>query len=268
MPMGDASPRPEPQDESPLGQLRRAFDEFWPRPHVHEIQQAREIGWRADHPNEYCRRCGATTGPSGSTAAGCSRCLGKRQAWDRIVRVGVYDTPLLHWILQLKYHHRWLWCSTLGPMLADAIRASDARYATADATQCSETFVTFVPMHLYRRWYRGFNQASLLAREVSDAMGWPMLPVLRRVRHTKQQVRLALSRRAANVKDAFAVEPVDLSGCRVWLVDDIKTTGATLRGCARLLRECGAAEVNVAVIAVAKTKREAAQRHRRLAAGS
>ena len=78
-----------------------------------------------------------------------------------------------------------------------------------------------------------------------------MAPLLRRTRFVRAQTAIAPTRRYVNVRRSFGVRHLDLTGWSVWLVDDVKTTGATLTSCARLLRGAGARKINVAVVAVA-----------------
>lgn len=107
-----------------------------------------------------------------------------------------------------------------------------------------------VPLHLARRWRRGYNQAEVVARALAGKMGG--LPVrtdiLRRTRHTKTQTRLGVEEKALNVRGAFALTrkfaglPQDRRGgmllrCRhVLLVDDVFTTGATMDACLSVLQ--------------------------------
>lgn len=141
----------------------------------------------------------------------------------------------------MKFHRQWRWAPWLGGQLARAIGPMEAE----------RVIVCPVPMHWLRRWRRGYDQATLLAREVGRRRNWPVASLLRRKRLTLPQVSLPPSKRAANVRGSFAIVPVDLTGCHVVLVDDVKTTGATLGACARLLRKAGAEAVHAAVVAVA-----------------
>ncbi len=104
-----------------------------------------------------------------------------------------------------------------------------------------------VPLHWRRRIRRGFNQATLIARIIAKRLGLPLLiNVLFRTRYTSSQVRLRAQERALNVQNAFRVRhPVAIQGKRVLLIDDVVTTGATARACARTLRRSGAASVSV-----------------------
>ena len=106
-----------------------------------------------------------------------------------------------------------------------------------------------VPLSNKRRRQRGFDQAVLLAEELSAMIGIPFLPVLARIRHTRTQQGLTRRERLINVKDAFAPKKkADLqavAGKSILLVDDVVTTGATAAECKRVLMELGAAEVRV-----------------------
>jgi ComF family protein len=93
-----------------------------------------------------------------------------------------------------------------------------------------ESFDAIVPMPLHwrKRWQRGFNQAGLLAHEVSRRTHTPVRNVLRRVRFTGTQAGLTNAKRRANVSGAFRPKRATmLRGQRVLLVDDVMTTGST-----------------------------------------
>lgn len=106
-----------------------------------------------------------------------------------------------------------------------------------------------VPLHPRRLRERGFNQALLLAQAFPEAR--VEREVLVRVRHTPPQTSLPTPReRRENVKGAFAVvRPEVVRGKKVLLVDDVFTTGATVKECARTLRRGGAREVSVLTVA-------------------
>jgi ComF family protein len=107
-----------------------------------------------------------------------------------------------------------------------------------------------VPLHPARQRDRGFNQAALLARAISRRTGLPLEPrALIRVRRTDTQAHSAdAAARAANVAGAFACRAA-LPASRVLLIDDVATTGATLRACALALRAAGASSVHALVFA-------------------
>ena len=107
-----------------------------------------------------------------------------------------------------------------------------------------------VPLHPRREQERGFNQATLLAKEVGRGCGLPVgRRLLRRVLATDAQ-RGARKEREENVKGAFRVtRPEKVEDCRLLLIDDVFTTGATVSECARALMAAGAAEVGVYTLA-------------------
>lgn len=97
-----------------------------------------------------------------------------------------------------------------------------------------------VPLHRRREAWRGFNQSMLLARVISEATGIPIITPLARNRHTKSQTLLDASSRETNVAGAFSCTPVRGD---ILLIDDVYTTGSTLRACAVELLHAGAERV-------------------------
>lgn len=235
----------------PLRWLGVAAAVVWPS----ELTRAAELqegGWEPNGCGGYCRRCGASAGPGAATAEGCSYCGDGGLVWDSVTRLGPYEPPLDDWIRAMKFEGQWAWTRQFGAWLGDAVGGS------ADAAERGggeRVAVCAAPMFWLRRWRRGYNQADLIAREVARLRGWSWTPILRRTRHTPPQTVVAPSQRKSNVAGSFALAPVDLTGWRVLLVDDVLTSGATLEGCARLLRKAGAERIDVAVVAVSHPHR-------------
>ncbi len=201
--------------------------------------------WTPDTTEDYCPRCGASAGPGSVTPRGCPFCLTLSFPWQRLTRLGFYGEPLDDWIRDLKFHRRWRFGQWMGEQLAEAIDTP------ADP---KKLVVCPVPMHRLRRWHRGYNQADLIARAAAKSLGLTCAPILKRVKHTPPQTAIAPSRRHDNVRHSFDIEKVDLAGHDVILIDDVKTTGATLSTCTRLLTGAGARSVHAAVVAVADPK--------------
>ena len=124
----------------------------------------------------------------------------------------------------------------------------------ADFYSDIEFFVP-VPLHWSRRLLRGYNQSLILAKKLKHPTARVNTDLVR-IRRTKSQPAMAsAAARARNVAGAFAVRRGhNFAGRQICLVDDIKTTGATLNECARTLKEAGAVRVFALVLAVAGQK--------------
>jgi ComF family protein len=112
-----------------------------------------------------------------------------------------------------------------------------------------------MPIHWRKRWSRGFNQAELLARPIARRYGVPFERSLRKSRRTAPQASLTEAQRRDNLRDSFAVaESGKIRGRRVLLVDDVYTTGASVRAAAAVLKAAGAACVIASTLARADRK--------------
>lgn len=206
------------------------------------VQAARDRGWRPDPHEAYCPRCGATAGESLSIdhCAGCR--LHPAPPWTRLVRLGPYEGPVGAWVREMKFRRVWAWGPRLGRLLAEA---------APPPTPGRSAFVTWAPLHHGRRLRRGFDQAQLMAESLAEQRGWPCTGLLKRTRSTAMQSHTRPADRARNLAGAFEALPIDLRGAEVLVVDDVRTSGATLTEACRMLRGRGAASVRVAVAAVA-----------------
>jgi competence protein ComFC len=137
-------------------------------------------------------------------------------------------------VLALKYRSLHALAAPMGELLAD--------YFIAHPLPVD--LVMPVPLHSRRRRQRGFNQSELLARPLARRAALELdARSLQRIRNTSQQTRTdSREQREENVRAAFRCR-IRPEGRRVLLVDDVLTTGATLRECARTLRAAGAASV-------------------------
>jgi ComF family protein len=159
---------------------------------------------------------------------------------------GDYEGPLKEIVHALKYEGR----RTLAPPLGALLR--EAGQELIHDASCAVP----VPLHPWRRLRRGFNQAADLAA----ALPVPVVHALWRRRMTPPQTGLTAGARRRNVRGAFRVSPlvsrrvVDsmLVDRVVVLVDDVRTTGATLDACAHVLRDAGVREVRALTVAFAE----------------
>ncbi len=153
-----------------------------------------------------------------------------------------YGGPLRDGIHRLKYGGRRDLAPALAGLLSEHLRA-DLR-----AVDC----IVPMPLHASRLAERGFNQAALLAWPLAHDLGVPIVPRrLERIRPTSPQVGLDVGARRRNVRGAFRAR-ADAARPRVLLIDDVRTTGATLEAAADALREAGASEVIAVALAAAE----------------
>lgn len=151
----------------------------------------------------------------------------------------LYGGALARAIHRFKYEDATHLAHALGQLL---------RHARAPAVR--PTVVVPVPLHPRRLAERGFNQAALLGASIADAWSLPMnVSALVRARDTGRQAELERAARLTNVDGAFRATR-SMAGHHVLLVDDVATTGATLRACAASLEGAGAKVCNL-VLAVA-----------------
>ncbi len=167
----------------------------------------------------------------------CPRCRRRPPLVHAARAAGEYDGALREILQAFKYDGRRALACRLGALMRDA-----GAHLLRDA-DC----VVPVPLHPWRRMRRGFNQADALARE----LGPPVVQALWRTRATPPQTGLTAAARRRNLRGAFILSPLLrrrsrlrwLAGRVVVLVDDVRTTGATLNACAAVLLEAGVREV-------------------------
>jgi len=185
-----------------------------------------------------CPRCAIPQAFNPPPAPGlpCADCLEDPPCFQAAFTPYAYEAPLSSLIQALKYKRQ----TRLAPFLAELLfqKLGGIR---ADV-------LVAVPLHPARLRAREFNQSLLLAKALSHLTGWPLdVDHLRRTRNTASQVGLSKQARKDNIQKAFAVSrPSAFKGRRLLLLDDVYTTGATLREGARALMLAGAKSVAVA----------------------
>jgi predicted amidophosphoribosyltransferase len=226
------APAPPPPGPRPT-LLDLVETQFLGRTGVSFDRAARLSGWTPDPPHAYCRRCAGSVGPYEADGSGCPACRTKRLPWERALRLAPYTGDLRQAVLDLKFR---AWRRTgdelgrrLGLMLADAIE--NAQIAPKEA------ILVPVPAHWTRRLRFGVDHTLVLARAASRASGVPVRRALGR-RPGPSQLQVPVSARAANAARAFRPRrrAARTSASLVIVLDDVRTTGATLRAACRALR--------------------------------
>jgi ComF family protein len=193
----------------------------------------------------WCPQCGLPLASPPSHL--CGRCLTDPPAFGRLRALAAYRPtdeeldPIGAALRAMKYGSRRALGRPLSTLLADRFPFDPSEFDV----------ITPVPLHLERLRARGFNQALLLACEVTRRSRIPLdRALLVRVRDTPPQVGLAESDRQRNVRRAFELRAGrSVEGRSVLVVDDVCTSTATARACATALRQAGASRVDVLVLA-------------------
>ena len=180
------------------------------------------------------RRCGACWLPLGGEK--CAACAAHPAELTRLRAVYRYEGDVRKLVQAFKFGGR----SSLAGTLAEQMTICYEMHGL-DAE-----VILPVPLAAGRRRSRGYNQASLLAKEVSRGIGVPLVEALRRTGSVAPQAQSATAaERRRNVAGAFEVARVgSVAGRRVLIIDDVATTGATLNACAIELLNAGVAEVS------------------------
>lgn len=170
----------------------------------------------------------------------CKRCLEHPPIHDGIAAGTLYTDTSRKLVLALKHGRR----IALAPMLARLIAAR-----VPPAAQ--ERLIVPVPLHRWRLWHRGFNQAALLARELAKSgQGQLLVDGLVRTRKTPPLGGMGAEARSRALSGAIKVKaPEKIRGRDILLIDDVLTSGATSTACVKALKDAGAKTVVIACFA-------------------
>jgi predicted amidophosphoribosyltransferase len=233
----------------PLAALAALLEASWLGWELPPVERAfASLPIEADPPDRWCPRCGTSVGRGEVAGGRCGTCRRAPSAIARTIRLCGYGNEVASHILRAK-HARWsAMAEELGRRLArqvDAVLTVEERAALAA--------VVPVPMPVVRRWFRGIDHTDLLAGEVGQRLGLPVVRALwQRGRGTQVGRSPTDRRRATGRFDRTRAAGRLPEGRSVLLVDDVRTTGATLEQAARVLRSVGAKGVIAAVVAVAQ----------------
>ena len=172
----------------------------------------------------------------------CKRKFGLDGLWS----LGIYNEPLRSAIQKLKYKGveelaqilvgiTLKYWAEYQPFVLDEIKKSGGK----------DWQIIPVPLHWFRENSRGFNQAALIGQLLSKKLGLSYYEAIKRTRYTKQQVRLKGKERQQNIRGAFTIDSRfhGNDNVNVLLIDDVWTTGSTLRECCYVLKRAGAKKV-------------------------
>lgn len=212
-----------------------------------------------------CPFCGSVIFPQEDCCAGCLPRLPRADRSKACYRCGkqrctcgavplltmtcssfYYEELACFAVQRLKFGHRPGAALALGGFMAETVRETGTAW----------DIVVPIPMTIKKRRHRGYNQAELLCRVLSERLGIPTVSALCKIRETKAQHTLDAAARASNLSDAYMADAAIVQGKRVLLCDDVLTTGATLKEGAKALFQAGALEVGAVTLCSVERNRD------------
>jgi ComF family protein len=173
----------------------------------------------------------------------CASCASNSPSFDHTYALFPYQPPVIRLITGLKFHHQLSHARLFGELLTRKIKQDWY------AHQSLPDYIIPLPLHPKRLKERGFNQSLEFARPVSRSLSIPLdLEGASRIKQTSAQSGLSSPDRAQNMTNAFAVHR-DYTGLFLAVVDDVMTTGQTLTAFCQVLKQAGAARIDVWCIA-------------------
>lgn len=193
----------------------------------------------------YCKKCGTPFHENVKTNSLCANCVKEKKPVFRLFRsVFVYDDFSKKMILSLKFLDKTENAKILGKLMF---------FSAKDIIEKDFDIIIPIPLHYRRILRRKYNQAGLLAKVLSKYCNKEIsFTAVKRKKNNRPQVEFSGKSRIRNVKGVFEVKKKEeIKGKRILLVDDVYTTGSTMKECAKTLLKAGAKSVDF--ISVART---------------
>lgn len=169
----------------------------------------------------------------------CGRCQSKPPPFDRTYAMLPYEGPVIKLITQLKFQQQLSYAKALGNLMAERVKTHWYK------TQSLPDVILPVPLHRQRLRERGFNQAIEISRPLTKKLGIPVdIDGAIRTRQTAAQSGLSAAERRHNVAGAFEITR-DYSQMTVAILDDVITTGHTIRAFSKAVRAAGASQIHI-----------------------
>lgn len=186
-----------------------------------------------------CESCAVPLPAATPTSQFCGECLQQALPFTRVYALCRYEEPIDRLITALKFKHQLVYARLLGELLVERLQADWYQYE-----KLPECLIP-VPLHAQRLRERGFNQAIELARPIVKKIKIPLnIDACQRVRATQTQMALPATERQNNVKKAFAVN-IKFNAKHVAILDDVMTTGHTIRELSKALRKVGVERIDI-----------------------
>ena len=173
----------------------------------------------------------------------CSKCkseIKRVHQQEEIMAYGYYGGVLKKLILNLKYHKSFIAGKVLADLLCQIIIEK----------KLSIDCICYVPISKDSLKKRGFNQCSVLAKNISSILDIPVIDCLVKIKETKEQKLLGKEERMKNILDAFEIKNKEkLFKKNILLIDDVYTTGATINECKKNIEKCNINKIYLLTIA-------------------
>ena len=186
------------------------------------------------HSKYDCLKCGVELQTDHSV---CGACQQSPPQFSQVKYVGVYQSPLDKWVMALKFGQKVLMSRLFAELMQLLLDDIEPDYCLMP-----------VPLHISRLRSRGYNQAYEIAKEMAKMTNRTLDTSLKRDKNTEMQAQLKLNQRAKNVQKAFSVN-TDIKNKNIILIDDVMTSGNTIKECAKTLKRVGALDIKVIVFA-------------------
>jgi len=168
----------------------------------------------------------------------CGACITRTPPFNHTLALFAYQAPIIKFITQLKFNRELLYAKLLGNLLASQIN-TNRRYNSLP--EC----IIPVPLHRKRLRQRGFNQALEIAKPIAKKLLLPIdYKTCLRDKNTQPQSELPAKKRHQNVKNAFTLKK-NFSASHVAIVDDVMTTGSTVKALSNTLKTHGVKHIEI-----------------------
>jgi predicted amidophosphoribosyltransferase len=192
-------------------------------------ERAVDEGWMPDPLSAYCWRCATSVGAHEAIAEGCPACRERRLPWSRAVRLGEYTGLVREVVHEVKFTAWRRLGMDAGRLLGDQL------LPLLERVDRNNVVIVPVPSTFRRRMARGIDHTLVLSRGVRLVTGAPIARALQR-RHRPSQVGLPMTERRQNVSGSMRLRRgTNLAGKLVIVLDDVRTTGATMTEACRAL---------------------------------
>lgn len=186
-----------------------------------------------------CERCGAfLENVAARKALYCGACLNKKLPFEKVLAIFYYQQPISRLLPALKFRNRLVYAKLLGSLMGDALKKHYENEPWPG-------LIIPVPLHLKRLRERGFNQALELAKPIAANLKIPLdRSSCLRIKHTVAQTSLHIAARRKNLTNAFNCKK-RFTQKHVAIIDDVLTTGSTVRTFSKTLRKFGVEKIDV-----------------------